>query len=84
MKIINEKDVKMVDMECEFSNEDISKLRDYYKENASENEKKRLEINWALTDVLTKAMLKDINDNAIQIEDVKKINSCLDKVKKNK
>ena len=66
MKIINEKDVKMVDMECEFSNKDISKLRKHYKENASEDEKKRLEVNWALTDVLTKAMLKDISKNGLK------------------
>jgi len=54
MKIVDEKNVEMVQMNCEFTDEEVKRLREYYTTHTSEGEKSWVEINWAVVDILTK------------------------------
>lgn len=67
MEILNEKKIEMVDMECKFSDSDVLKFRQYYKENVSEEDKAKNEIKVAVVDILTKAIKKDFEKTCDEV-----------------
>jgi len=50
-------------IEVEFTNEDIIKLREYYIKNATDKNKEEVEVNWAVNDLLRKQMVNITDKN---------------------
>lgn len=54
MEILNEKNIKMVSMDCRFDKDEIAMLREHYAKSTSDKQKEEIEVNWALSDILSK------------------------------
>lgn len=56
MKIVSEKDVKMVDLDIDFEEEEIEMMLEYADDFMPIEELNRLKIEWALIEIIKKAV----------------------------
>lgn len=56
MKIVSEKDVKMVDLDIDFKEEEIEMMLEYADDFMPIEELNRLKIEWALIEIIKKAV----------------------------
>lgn len=68
MKILNMGDSKLVDFQCDFSDDEYKILLEYAEDNIPPNELEGMKINWAVVSLLTKYVEdkeKEKNDDGI-------------------